>query len=312
MSGIVLFFGLLINCVLVKDLPVTRDYIKDDKGKIVRQKAKVAIDEDPEDSGNFAEEILPEGYELVKGVGQSLVVKTKLLFKSTWGALTSGDMMLYYVLYGQFVNSMLAAKAGTIIYLWTTKWIVKTEEDKVLDSDMTGAESWDRYLEFSLLNFIAASLLIPLFGYLSDKVDLGFQLILTFGLRGVACLAMFVLDSPEGNIVLFTFVMITINSSLQGTVVNSLWAKRLPGDVRGVMQGGKTVVSNLGHLSFVLLSLASAHYFEDVQRSVVFCAIMDGSMCFATIIAFVTANFDHDLYSGSNAREKGKDCDKKV
>lgn len=69
---------------------------------------------------------------------------------------------------------MLAAKAGTIIYLWTTKWIVKTEEDKVLDSDMTGAESWDRYLEFSLVNFLASSLLIPLFGYLSDKLDLGF------------------------------------------------------------------------------------------------------------------------------------------
>ena len=100
MSGTVLVLGLFVNCAFVKDMPVKRDYIKDDKGKVTRKKTKVAIDEEHEDSEGDIDLMLPEGYEFVKGVGQSLVGKTKLLFKSTWNALTSGDSMLYFVLYG--------------------------------------------------------------------------------------------------------------------------------------------------------------------------------------------------------------------
>ncbi len=289
MGAIVLVFGLLVSCLFVKNKKVKRNYVKDDKNKVKRIKVSTSIDEIPEDSGEYEiDNPLPEAYEFIKGYGLTLKGKTKLLFKQTWNALTSGDVMLYFILYGVFVNAMLAFKATSIIYLWTTKWIVKTEEDKVYDHDMTGAESWDRYLDFMLVNFIASSLIIPLFGFLSDKIDLGSQMIFAFGVRAVACLAMFVLDTSEGNIVLFTFVMITLNSNLQATVIDSLWAKRLPGDVRGVMQGGKTFVSNLGHITFVVISLLSAEYFDDVMRSIIFCGLFDGSMCFLAIVGYVT------------------------
>ena len=41
---------------------------------------------------------------------------------------------------------MMTAKIGTIVYLWLTKWSVKSNEEIIKDTDLTGEESWDRYL----------------------------------------------------------------------------------------------------------------------------------------------------------------------
>jgi len=38
---------------------------------------------------------------------------------------------------------------------------------------MYGTESWDFYKDYSLIAFAVAFLLIPIFGYLSDKIDIG-------------------------------------------------------------------------------------------------------------------------------------------
>ena len=62
MSGVVLGVGLFTAIFLVKDKPIQRDYICDKDGKCERVKRKVAIDEDPEDSGSDVDQnLLQEG-----------------------------------------------------------------------------------------------------------------------------------------------------------------------------------------------------------------------------------------------------------
>ena len=54
--------------------------------------------------------------------------------------------MTQFILYLVFVNALMTAKIGTIVYLWLTKWSVKSGEELVYDTDLTGEESWDKYL----------------------------------------------------------------------------------------------------------------------------------------------------------------------
>ena len=213
------------------------------------------------------------------------------------------------MLYAIFVNALVAAKASTIIYLWTVKWVVDSEEAKYKDTDLTSEESWDLYQYFNVCNFIAAFILIPLFGYMADKLDLGNQIMATFGLRGVALMGFFVMDSPHGSIVIFTFIMITLMSSLQGVSVDALFAKRLPGDCRATLQSVKILIQNLGHLCFVSISLSLVDYFNDIHRTMVFASIFDASVLFMTMFAILISGFDTDLHVGSMARNKGSKVD---
>ena len=200
---------------------------------------------------------------------------------------------------------MMLAKASTIIYLWLVKWKVNAGDDKIRDTDLTGDESWDIYQMFKIINFACAGALVPLFGYYSDKLALGQELIVFFGLRAVATMSFFMLDSPHGDIVMWTFVAITTTSSLQGIVIDSLYSKRLPGDVRASMQSVKAVVGNLGHLTFVLFSLSAVDYFESIHKSMCLVSLFDASMFFIVIIMIIFAGFDNDFYFGKKAREEG-------
>mmetsp|Transcript_5747 Transcript_5747/g.7754 ORF Transcript_5747/g.7754 Transcript_5747/m.7754 type:complete len:218 (-) Transcript_5747:231-884(-) len=204
---------------------------------------------------------------------------------------------------------MLAAQCGYLIYLWSVKWVIEKDQPKRSEQDLYGGESWDFYKDYSLIAFIVAAVTIPLFGYLSDKIDMGNQLVLTFGIRCIASLAYFVIDSPHGPIVLFTLIVLKTSNPLQATVIESLFTKRLPGDVRAALQGVRGLFGNLGYAVCACMSLACVEYFEDIQRAVVFAALFDGSIVFFSAIIFVVAGFEEDLHSGQDARSKGKKSD---
>ena len=152
-------------------------------------------------------------------------------------------------------------------------------------------------------------LLLPIFGLISDKFSAGNELMVTFGLRGIACMAFFLLDSPNGNIVMWTFVAINMSSSLQGVIIDSLYSKRLPGDCRGAMMGVKGLVSNLGHLTFVAFSIGTIDYFNSIHKSMVIVSLFDASVFFAVMISLVSAGFDSDEFFGKIAKDKAKEED---
>lgn len=164
---------------------------------------------------------------------------------------------------------------------------------------MVWEDSWDIYQLFKIINFACSSVLLPLFGLFSDKVGLGHELMITFGVRTIGTMAFFLMDNPNGEIVIFTFIMISMSASLQQVVVDTMFSKRLPGDVRAQMNSVKSVSENLGHLAFVLFSLASVRWFNDINRSVVFVSVFDATMFFSVAILIIFAGFDNDFHSGA-------------
>ena len=179
------------------------------------------------------------------------------------------------------------------------------------DNEMVWEDSWDIYQLFKIINFACSGILLPLFGLFSDKIGLGHELMVTFGVRTIGTMAFFLMDNPNGAIVIFTFIMISLSASLQQVVVDSLYSKRLPGDVRAQMNSVKSVAQNLGHLTFVLFSLATVHWFNDINRSMVFVSMFDATMFFAVAILIIFAGFDNDFHSGAKAKLKGKEYDEK-
>lgn len=183
---------------------------------------------------------------------------------------------------------------------------------KTNDTQLTATEAWDLYKEFSLITFICSLVLIPIFGYLADKMDMGHQMMLTFGMRAIASLAYFVIESPNGNIVHLTLVVLTLSSSLQATGIEALFSKRLPGDVRGALQGVRALFGHLGYFVCAMMSLFCVNYFGDIHRVVCFSALFDGSVVFFSAIAFMVAGFEEDQHMGSDARKKGNNGDAAV
>lgn len=117
---------------------------------------------------------------------------------------------------------------------------------------------------------------------------------LTFGLRVIASLAYFVIESPRGNIVYLTLVALTLASTLQATVIDTLYSKRLPGDVRASLKGVKEFMGHLGYIVCALMSLVCVNYFGDIHRVVCFSALFDGSVVFLAAITFMVAGFEDD------------------
>ena len=64
---------------------------------------------------------------------------------------------------------------------------------------------------------------------------------LVYGMRAVAVMAFCFCDSLNDNTAMFTLVMIQTLSNLQAITIESLFTKRLPGDIRGALLGAKTV-----------------------------------------------------------------------
>ena len=209
------------------------------------------------------------------------------------------DLMTQFILYAFFVNAMMQAKASTIYYIWLQKFVVSEDKPIKLDNELIWDESWDIYQLFKIINFVCAGVLLPLFGLFSNKIGMGHELLVTYGVRTIGTMAFFLMDNPNGAIVIFTFIMISLSASLQQVVIESMFSKRLPGDVRAQMNSVKSVASNLGHLTFVLFSLACVYWFNDINRSMVFVSVFDATIFFAVAILIVFAGFDNDFHSGT-------------
>ena len=77
---------------------------------------------------------------------------------------------------------------------------------------------------------------VPVFGYITDKLSTGNELMLAYGLRCTAGLLFSIALSPKGYTLIGTLVAMKIAADLEEVVIDSLFSKRLPGDVRAAMK----------------------------------------------------------------------------
>jgi len=214
----------------VKDRAICRVYVRREDGNISRHKF-----EGP-DANESAEIALaaPQGVEVIKAAKLSCCGKTKLILKLAWADLFDGDFMLWLALYASFVSQMLTAKAGCLIFSWLMQWL-SLGGGTLSDVELEQQESLDTFSNFKLASFISAFVLIPFFGCLAEKLDIGLLLLLSFGLRTLAGFAFFVMDNAQGVFVVVTLVVIAVSGSLQAMLIDSIFTKRLAADERGFL-----------------------------------------------------------------------------
>ena len=162
------------------------------------------------------------------------------------------------------------------------------------------------YLKISLVNFGISFLFIPIYGYYTDRLASGHELMLSFGIRCVASFACFTLDSPHGGIVTVTFVAISLSATIQGVVIDSMFSKRLPGDIRASLLSVKALVSNVGHLVFVGISLISIDYFQEINESMIFVGCFDATVFIIVMLTIILGGYEKDKFFGKEAREQGE------
>ena len=195
----------------------------------------------------------PDFGEFVEGFALSAWGKIKLLTSRLRDTLCSKDLMLYYILLASFTSDM-ATDSGTMIYIWYQHFLadnVSRHEHVIISSD----EASEYYENWKIIVFFASAVLLPLFGYIADKLPQGREVMFVYGTRGVAIMAFCFMDSPHGWLSMFTLVTLKLCTSLQAITIDSLYTKRLPGDIRASMLAVKGVFGRFGRFSFLFFSL---------------------------------------------------------
>lgn len=139
---------------------------------------------------------------------------------------------------------MMKDALNKIILMWLASYVLSDggealkvpfadpENDSLISED----ESNEIFKKIVLIGQIGSLVAVPLFGYLTDKLSAGYELIVAFGARCATCFLFFFLDSPKGFEPITILVAMTLFANLQEVVIESLFAKRLPGDVRASMK----------------------------------------------------------------------------
>ena len=94
--------------------------------------------------------------------------------------------------------------------------------------------------------------------------------------------------------------------------MDSLFTKRLPGDIRGSLIAVKSIAANLGKISFVLFSLFTQEYFDHVFRSMEIVSMFDALVFFFAMTGFLLSGWELDKYVGTKALKKNKLQEKKL
>ena len=119
-----------------------------------------------------------------------------------------------------------------------------------------------------------------------------------YGVRSVAGIAFSMTFNPKSYNLIGTLVALMTAADLEEVVIDSLYSKRIPGDVRATMKSAQTFFGKLGHLAFVVFSLAFIDYLS-INTIILFVAFFDGTVfMIAAYVKFGMGGFDKDPITG--------------
>lgn len=84
---------------------------------------------------------------------------------------------------------------------------------------------------------IAALVLIPLFGLLSDSIPSDVSMVLSFGLRMSAAVSLYLLDLPFGPLMQIIVGLLVVATFAEHLAAETFMLRKIPGDIRSAVQG---------------------------------------------------------------------------
>ena len=122
---------------------------------------------------------------------------------------------------------------------------------------ITRGEADDINYWINMIGKVASFVSVPVFGFITDKLNTRNELIFAYGTRCICGIAFALAEHPKEEFVILTLVIMKLAGDLEEVVIDSLFAKRIPGDVRAAMKSAQTFFGKLGNLLFVVFSLTT-------------------------------------------------------
>lgn len=190
---------------------------------------------------------------------------------------------------------------GTIITIWLAFFVSRGNDSSAASDALTQDEADEKNQNVNLIATAAAFCSAPVFGFLTDKLSTGHELIVAFGLRGATALAFFNAGSPRDMHVTATLVTMMLAANLEEVVIDSMYTKRIPSDVRAAMKSAQTAFGKLGHLTFVAFSLVAIGTWT-VGELMLVVALFDFSVVLIAIFVSLGGGFAEDEETSPKAK----------
>ena len=195
-------------------------------------------------------------HQKIKGArAQKLTQQVGAMTNSMYAVARGKDPIYLLCFYGCLVARLLTDQFTTFYLLWILTFCVDDSIDPVPEGFLTRTEGLDLYQNITITGMVLSLFLMPGAGVLGDIVPYEVQIVFSFGLRMVAVAGFFLLETPFGLTSYLTVMAILIGTNIELVTINSLYAKKLPKDVRGAMNGMISSVASMGNLAFSQLAI---------------------------------------------------------
>jgi len=193
-----------------------------------------------------------------------------------------------------------------ILLIWLAQFIVSEEELETAGlSAISKTESEQRYAYINTMALTCAVFAVPTYGYLTDKLATGSELLVAYGTRCIAGFAFYAIKNPNSEWITWTVVFFMLASNFEEVCMESLFSKRLPGDIRAAMVGLQGFFGKFGHFVFAAFAIMTVEKFG-IKAGLLMVALFDLSMVVLITVVACCQGFKNDPAAGEEALEQGK------
>jgi len=142
-------------------------------------------------------------------------------------------------------------------------------------------------MQMMIISAVLSALIFPLVGKLCDNYEAKKIVPFSFLFRCFSTVMFCFLETPDSNIAYVVCVLVIIGSIVEQISVDSIFAKNLPKETRGILNG---VYSFSGQLGVLVYSLAAGYFFDKVGPKTPF--VMIGVLDFFFAILCLTMGLE--------------------
>ena len=148
---------------------------------------------------------------------------------------------------------MISILFSIYIVLWITSFV----DSGLLESEEASKELYQKIMLFSMVGTMC---IIPLAGYIADKLHWGFNIALAFSLRFITGLSFLQINDPRTNLATMLCVFYVISSVIANISIETGYLRGIPPEIRGTMLG----LFGLFAFTGVVLFTVAAGYLHDL------------------------------------------------
>jgi MFS family permease len=150
--------------------------------------------------------------------------------------VAKGEPLYLLIFYASLVSRLMLTTFTQFYLLWITSQAARPGETP-RPEQMSREDALSLYTNATLTGMVLTLILMPLAGYMSDKVGFEWQLSFSFGVRMSAIIGFLFLKDANNGLAYLISVVVLVFTNMENVFVYALFAKKLPGDIRASMQG---------------------------------------------------------------------------